>query len=62
LLLRCLEKVLDPEAPKLLRIWGIEELSKHVLRRNTTDEHLQIIQLIQTINAAVHGPPGQVAN
>jgi hypothetical protein len=62
LLLRCLEKVLDPEAPKLLRIWGIEELSKHVLRRTTTDEHRQIIELIQTMNAAVHGSPGQVAN
>jgi hypothetical protein len=61
LLLRCLEKVLDPEEPRLLRIWGVEELTKHMLRRDLTDEHAQIIELIQTLNSAAHSTPGQVS-
>jgi hypothetical protein len=59
LLLRCLEKVLDPSAPKLLRIWGVEELTKHMLRNELTREHHQIIEMIQTINAAAHPPDDQ---
>ena len=60
LLLRCLEKVLDPEAPKLLRIWGVEELTKHMMRNDLTDEHRQIIEIIQTVNAAAHLEPAEV--
>jgi hypothetical protein len=51
-LLRCLDKVLDPEAPALIRIWGVEELAKKLLRGTATDEHRQIVELIQAINGA----------
>jgi hypothetical protein len=51
LLLRCLDRVLDPRQPALIRIWGVEELAKKMLRGALTDEHRQIIDLIQTVNA-----------
>ena len=50
LLLRCLNRVFDPREPALLRIWGIEELTKKMIRGDLTDEHHQIIELIQAIN------------
>jgi hypothetical protein len=56
LLLRCLDKVFDPQAPALLRIWGVEELTKKMLHGEVTDEHRQIIELIQTINGSFGTP------
>jgi hypothetical protein len=50
LLLRCLQHVLDPERPALIRLWGVEELTKHMLRGELTDEHRDIIQIIQRLN------------
>ena len=50
MILRCLNEVLDPQQPALIRIWGVEELTKKMLRRQLTDEHRQIIELIQAIN------------
>jgi len=37
-------------APALIRIWGVEELAKKMLRGDLTDEHRQIIALVQSIN------------
>jgi hypothetical protein len=50
MLLRCLDKVFDPKAAALLRIWGVEELAKKILRGRANDEHHQIVELIQTVN------------
>ena len=57
LLLRCIEKVLDPEQPALIRVWGIEELAKKMLRGLMTREHRDIVELFQVINAAPSGGP-----
>jgi hypothetical protein len=51
LLLRAAEKVFDPQQPKLLRVWGLEELAKKALRGSFTPEHTQIVELIRTLNA-----------
>jgi hypothetical protein len=51
LIMRCLDKVFDPRRPALLRIWGIEELAKRMLRGEMTDEHRQIVELFEAINA-----------
>jgi hypothetical protein len=49
-LLRCMDRVLDPIKPGLIRIWGVEELAKQLMAGNATDEHRQIVELIQAIN------------
>lgn len=51
LLLRCLDRVLDPDSTSLLRIWGVEELAKRVLRGEATGEHRQIIDLVQYVQS-----------
>ena len=51
LLLRCLNKVLGRDGPALLRIWGVEELAKRLMRGQATDEHRQIVELIQAVNS-----------
>jgi hypothetical protein len=50
-LLRLLDKVLDPREPGLIRIWGVEELAKRFLRGEATQEHRQILEMLQTVNA-----------
>ncbi len=49
MLARCVESVLDPRAPSVLRIWGVEELAKKALNRRMSDEHRQIVDLIQAL-------------
>jgi hypothetical protein len=56
LLLRCLNEVLDPEKPGLIRIWGVEELTKKMIAGALTPEHHQIIELIQTVTGADLSP------
>jgi hypothetical protein len=51
LLLRCLDHVLDPERPGLIRLWGVETLTKRMLKGDLTSEHREIIDIIQRINA-----------
>jgi hypothetical protein len=51
-LLRCLDKVLDPRAPALIRIWGLERLLQRMQSGEITDEHRQIIEIIQAVNGA----------
>jgi hypothetical protein len=55
LILRCLEKVLDPQRPGLIRIWGLERLAERMLSGSLTSEHRDIIEIIQTVNNG--GPP-----
>jgi hypothetical protein len=50
LLLRCLDKVLDPSAPGLIRIWGLERLAERMLAGTLTQEHRDIIEIILTVN------------
>ncbi len=50
MLQRCFDYVLDPKEPALVRLWGVEELVKKMLIGDLTDEHRQIIELVQTIN------------
>ena len=50
LLLRCLDSVLDPQRPALIRIWGLERLTERMLSGDLTAEHRDIIQIIQTLN------------
>jgi hypothetical protein len=49
-ILRLLDNVLDPREPALIRIWGVEELAKRFLRGEATEEHRQILEMIQTVN------------
>ncbi len=51
MLLRCLDEVLDRRAPALIRLWGVEELTKRMLAGRLTNEHRQIIELIEAINS-----------
>jgi hypothetical protein len=57
LILRLLDKVFDPHKPALLRIWGIEELAKRMLRGEMTSEHKQIVEIFEAINAPATGEP-----
>jgi hypothetical protein len=57
LILRLLDKVFDPHKPALLRIWGLEELAKHMLRGEMTDEHRQIVEIFEAVNAPASGEP-----
>lgn len=50
MLQRVFDHVLDPQAPGLVRLWGVEELVKKMISGDLTDEHRQIIELIQAIN------------
>jgi hypothetical protein len=50
MLLRCLDRVVDPEKPALIRIWGVERLAQRMLSGELSPEHRQIIDLIQTVN------------
>jgi hypothetical protein len=50
MLQRCIDHVLDPQAPALVRVWGVEELVKKMAAGELTDEHRQIIELLQTVN------------
>ena len=38
------------EQPALVRLWGVEELVKKMMRGELTEEHRRIIELIQTVN------------
>jgi hypothetical protein len=51
LLLRCLDKVLDPQAPAIIRLWGIEKLAMRLAAGDESDEQLQMLELIQAINS-----------
>ncbi|HXH23010.1 MAG TPA: hypothetical protein VNN10_13365 [Dehalococcoidia bacterium] len=53
MLLRCAGRVLLPEQPSLIRIWGVEEMAKKVLSGETTPEHEAIFDLVRRINAGV---------
>jgi hypothetical protein len=55
LILRCLDKVLDPVRPALIRIWGVEHLTKRMLSGELDDRHRDIIEIIQTVNGAGSG-------
>jgi hypothetical protein len=54
-ILRCLDKVLDPLAPALIRVWGVERLTQRMQAGELTQEHRDIIQVIQRVNDAL--PP-----
>jgi hypothetical protein len=58
LILRCLDHVLDPERPGLIRLWGVEAFTKRMLHGDLTDEHRDIIDIIQRINSPAQRPPG----
>jgi hypothetical protein len=58
LILRCLDKVLDPQAPALIRMWGVEELAKRMLNGSLSAEHREIVEVIQRVNAASSLPTG----
>jgi hypothetical protein len=49
-LLRCMREVLNLQEKSVIRYWGIEELAKKALANELTDEHKQIIELIQKVN------------
>jgi hypothetical protein len=57
LILRCLDRVLDRRKPALIRVWGVEELTKKMLRGELTQEHRDMIALFQSINAKTDAPP-----
>jgi hypothetical protein len=50
MVIRCLDKVLDPREPGLIRVWGVEELSKKAIRREMKPDHREIVDLIQQVN------------
>jgi len=52
-ILRCLQNILrlDPKKKSVLRLWGIEHLTKRALANDMTPEHLEMVKLIQSINA-----------
>jgi hypothetical protein len=52
MILRCLEHVLDPERPALIRLWGVEYLTKRMLRGDLTQEHRDIIEIIHHVNGS----------
>jgi hypothetical protein len=55
LILRCLDKVLDRQAPALIRLWGVEELTKRMIGGSLTDEHRRMIEILQAVNARAAG-------
>lgn len=54
MLQRVFDHVLDPREPALVRLWGVEELVKKMLHGTLTEEHHQIIDLIQRVNGRPH--------
>jgi hypothetical protein len=50
LILRCLREVLDPQAPGLVRLWGLERLVQRMRSGELTEEHRGIIEIIQSVN------------
>jgi hypothetical protein len=50
MLLRVLDKVLDPRAPALIRVWGVEELAKRFIRGEANEEHHQIAEIVRRVN------------
>ena len=50
MILRCLDHVLDPEKPALIRLWGVEYLTRRMLGGDLTQEHRDIIEIIQHVN------------
>jgi hypothetical protein len=50
MLKRCIDEILVPGKPGVIRIWGVEEMAKHVLGGKPTGEHLQIVDLTRRIN------------
>jgi hypothetical protein len=55
LLLRCMRDVLDPDAPGLVRVWGVERLVQRIQAGELTDDHRKIIEIIQAVNGSA--PP-----
>jgi hypothetical protein len=51
MLTRCAENIVDPKAPSVIRVWGVEELTKKVLRGEATPDHEAIVELVRAINA-----------
>jgi hypothetical protein len=58
LILRCLDKVLDPQRPALIRLWGIEALTKRMAAGQLTPEHRDIIEIIRHVNHDDRAPQG----
>lgn len=50
MLLRCADKVLDPQQASILRIWGVEKLTKRIFAGETTSEHTTICDLVRRMN------------
>ncbi|HEX5370590.1 MAG TPA: twin-arginine translocation signal domain-containing protein [Dehalococcoidia bacterium] len=55
LILRTLDRVLDPERPALIRLWGIELLTQHMQRNDLTAQHREMIEIIRRVNAGTVG-------
>ena len=55
LILRTLDKVLDPQRPALIRLWGIELLTQHMQRKDLTAQHHEMIDIIRRINGRTLG-------
>ncbi len=55
LILRVLDKVLDPQRPALIRVWGIELLTQHMQRNDLTEQHHEMIDIIRRVNAKTLG-------
>jgi hypothetical protein len=54
LILRLMDRVLDPKQPALIRLWGIEELAKRFLRGEATREHERMLEIIRAVNFGLH--------
>lgn len=50
LLARSIENLIDCAMPSVIRLWGIEHLALRYWRNDLTNQHEQIIDLIQAIN------------
>jgi hypothetical protein len=57
LLLRCLDKVLDPQRPALIRLWGVELLTQRMLSGDLTAEHREIVSIIRRVNSRTSDAP-----
>ncbi len=57
MLLRCAGKVLDPGRDSVLRIWGVEQLTKKIFAGDSTAEHAAICDMIRRLTDI----PGQRA-
>jgi hypothetical protein len=59
LILRLLDKALDPQRSALIRVWGAEELTRKMLHGELTSEHREMIAVFQHVNAPVETAPAQ---